>query len=76
MADELLVRPFTKQNSNDSCSPELTEKVASVMPLEYEFGDEESQAFFDSVPFKRRNDKEYVRVHLGRNSCRRRGAPP
>ena len=46
------------------------------MPLEYEFGDEESQAFFDSVPFKKRNDKEYVRVHLGKNSCRRRGALP
>lgn len=47
-----------------------------VMGIGYRDEDEESVEFFDGLSATVCGDKEYIRVHLGRHSCRRMRAEP
>ena len=44
--------------------------------LEYDIDDKESEEFFDGLPLTVRKDREHVRLHMGRASCRRRASDP
>ena len=49
---------------------------SSCLALGYKPGDEISQTFFDNLPLSKAGDEQYVRLHLGRCSKRRRREAP